>query len=231
MEEVQKKRSPWLYVGLGCLATIVFGCLGSAIAAKVACNGVQQAVEDLKDQSKQELKATHAAQEMLGGIPVGYYPVFSFGIPFVIDMLVFIDQKPVPDAAITPERMLYFTRIIETDQAQGLRDYFAGTGDASSLRRNNLNVEAKSEIGRGELTIKERKMSWVTIRGRIQMNGPYDSGQDAIVALMLFDCPKDGKLRTAMWQMRDEEQTDMKGTVADPDEIAKLLQPLSPCGK
>src|SRR4051812_22322414 len=109
MEEVQKKRSAWWYVGFGCLGTVVFGCLGTFIVTKLACSSAQQWADDLKDQSKQEQKARVAANETLGGVPIGYYPVFAFGIPFVIDMIVFIDQKPEADAgAVAFDRSFNF---------------------------------------------------------------------------------------------------------------------------
>jgi hypothetical protein len=228
-EEVQKKRSPWVYVGIGCLAITIFGCLGSLIGMKLVCGGMKQWAEDLNDQQKQEQKARAAAEESLGGVPVGYYPVFTFGIPFVFDMIVFVDHPPQPDAAITFDRLFYFQRVIETDNTNRIQEYFEGKGDAEALK--GAQIDAKQELARGELTHQERKVRWIAARGRIQTQGPYERGEDGIINAMLFDCPKDGKMRIAMWQMRDEGQTELKGTVADPEELQKLLTGLSPCGK
>jgi hypothetical protein len=233
MEEVQqKKRSAWWYVGGGCLGTIVLGCFGTLLMGKLACSSLQQYGEDLKDEAKQEAKAIAAAKDQLGGSPKGYYPVFSFGVPFVMDLIVFIDQKPEADAGgIAFERALYFMRLMETDQSKRLRDYFEKSGDASSLREANIQVQIKEELARGSFTLKDRKVFWVSGRGKTQMQGPYEDPRDGIITAMLFDCPKDGKIRIGTWQMRDDGQTDLKGTVADAAEIQKLVNPLSPCGK
>jgi hypothetical protein len=232
MEEAPKKRSPWLYVGLGCLGTVVLGCLGTLIVTKLACSSMQQWGEDLKDQSKQEVKARRAAEDTLGGSPAGYFPVFAFGIPFVIDMIVFLDQPPSADGGLTLfDRSFNFMRIMETEKSKEMRDYFEKGGDISALKNDNFQVQAKEELARGNLTVKDRKVYWVAVRGKMQMQGPYETPQDGIVTTMLFDCPKDGKMRIGIWQMKDEGGSDLKGTVADPDQIEKMLNPLSPCGK
>jgi hypothetical protein len=232
MEEVQKKRSPWLYVGLGCLGTIALSCLGFGIMTKLACSSAQQWADDLKDQSKQEVKARAAANETLGGSPTGYFPVFAFGVPFVIDMIVFLDARPDPDAGVVQfNRSFNFMRIMETDQSQRMKDYFIKGGDPSALRNDSFQVQAKEELKRGDFMLKDRKVYWVAVRGKMQMQGPYEAPQDGIVTTMLFDCPKDGKLRVGVWQMKDDGQTELKGTVADGDEVEKLMANLSPCGK
>jgi hypothetical protein len=232
MEEVQKKRSPWLYVGLGCLGTVVLSCLAGMIMMKVACGSAKQWADDLNNTSKQEQKAIAAANEAIGGTPQGYFPVFSFGIPFVMELIIFLDHRPDADAGVLEfSRRFDFYQLMETDNSSKLRDFFVKGGDASALRTDNFQVQAKEELARGNFMHKDRKVFWVAVRGKMQMQGPYESPQDGLVTTMLFDCPKDGKLRLGVWQMKDDGQTDLKGTVADSAEIEKLLTPLSPCGR
>src|SRR6185436_11986252 len=136
-------------------------------------------------------------------------------IPFVIDMIVFLDQRPDLDSGVALfNRSFNFMRIMETDQSKRMRDYFEKGGDISALRNDNFQVQAKEELTRGNFSLKDRKVWWVAAKGKLQMQGPYEAPEDGIVTTMLFDCPKDGKLRIGVWQMRDDGQTELKGTVA-----------------
>jgi hypothetical protein len=229
----QKKRSPWLYVGIGCAAAVVLLCGGTSLIAFFTVNAAKNKIDELNDTSKREAAARAAANEELGGVPEGYYPLVSFGMPLIFDMIQFTDQPPLADGGfVGVDRTFMFMRMMETEQSSKMRDYFEGKKkDTDALKANNVNIDAKEELARGEIKLGDRRALFVAVKGKMQTQGPVDTGEDGIVTTLLFDCPKDGKLRIGVWSMHDPKTEDLKGTVADPTEMQKLLTPLSPCGK
>src|SRR5437870_1304902 len=99
-EEVQKRRSPWLYVGLGCLAAIIlFGGGGPLLVMGGVWKG-KTCADEMNAPAKGESKARKAAIATLGAVPAGYSAAFSFGIPFVLEMLVFVDAPLLGDGGV-----------------------------------------------------------------------------------------------------------------------------------
>jgi hypothetical protein len=235
MEEVpQKKRSPWLYVGLGCLAAIVLSCGALFAVGAGLVTWAKGWGEEMADPARRGNKARREAEALLGGVPEGYHAAFSFGVPMVFSTVQFIDA-PIPLDGGVPEftRQLSYMQLMETDQSKELRDFFDEKKAGGSLNSDNLQVDTKEELGRGVFQHQGRDVRWVSLKGRVrQQGGKYDQG-DGVVTMMLFDCPKDGNIRVMTWLMQEPEggTAELTGTVADPKEIEKLLKPLSPCGR
>jgi hypothetical protein len=232
-EEVQKKRSPWVYVGIGCAAAIVLSCGTILIATVVGVNALKGWGEELADPTKRENKARKEAMASLGGIPDGYSAALSFGFPMVFDMLLFVDAPLLADGGVPQfNRQFIFMRLIETDRTAEMKAFFESS-DGGTLKSDNLQVDSKGELGRGSFMHKSRKVSWVSMKGRVRNQTQFDKDEDSIITTMLFDCPDNGQVRIGTWQMREPEEgfTDPNGTVADQAEMQKLLSPLSPCGK
>jgi hypothetical protein len=229
-EEVQKKRSPWVYVGVGCAAAVLLMCgIGVLLVGGVIKLGKDWA-DDMADPSRRESKARKQAMATLGAVPDGYSAAFSFGFPMVFEMLVFVDAPLLPDGgAPSFTRLLTYWRFMETERTKEMKAFFENP-DAGSFQNENLQIDTKEELARGTLQHQNRKVSWISNKGSVRMQGQYDM-DNGIVTTMYFDCPGD-QVRVATWQMKEPaDSTDLGGTVADPKEIQKLLSPLSPCGK
>jgi hypothetical protein len=232
-EEVQKKRSPWVYVGIGCAAAIVLSCGGIFIAGVVGVNALKGWGEELADPAKRENKARREAMATLGGIPEGYSAALSFGFPMVFDMLLFVDAPLLPDGGVPNfDRQFIFMRFIETDRTAEMKAFFENA-DGGTFKSDNLQIDSKEELGRGNFTHLNRKVLWVAMKGRVRTQGQFDKDEESIITTMLFDCPDNGQVRIGTWQMREPEggYQGPAGTVADQAEMQKLLSPLAPCGK
>ncbi|MBK7861629.1 MAG: hypothetical protein IPJ65_24035 [Archangiaceae bacterium] len=229
-EEVQKKRSPWVYVGLGCAGGLVLLCgLGVLIVGGLVKVGKDWA-DDMADPSRRESKARKQAVATLGAVPEGYSAAFSFGFPMVFEMLVFVDAPLLPDGGAPAfTRLLTYWRFMETERTREMKQFFENP-DAGSFQNENLLIDTKAELGRGTFTHQNRKVSWIANRGTVRMQGQYDM-EDGLVTTLYFECPGD-QVHIATWQMKEPKDTDdLAGTVADPAQMQKLLSPLNPCGK
>jgi hypothetical protein len=232
-EEVQKKRSPWLYVGIGCAAATLLLCGGVFVFVIGVGTWFKGWAEDMQDPNKRESKARKEAMATLGGVPDGYSPALTFGFPMVFDMLLFVDAPMLADGGVPAfDRQFMFMRFMETDRTAEMKAFFEST-DGGTFQSENLQVDSKGELGRGNFMHKGRKVSWVAMRGRVRTQNQFDKDEESLVTTMLFDCPDNGQVRVGTWQMREPETgvAELGGTVADENEMKKLLTPLSPCGK
>lgn len=231
-EEVQKRRSPWVYVGVGCGLALLLLCGGGLIVVLGAAKMTKDWAEDMADPARRENKARKEAVATLGGIPEGYSAAVSFGVPMLFDMVMFVDAPLLADGGVPVfERQFMFMRMMETERSAEMRSYFESDGGTLSV--DNMQIDSKGELGRGSFTHQGRKVRWVALKGRVRTQDAYDNNEDGLVTTMLFDCPDNGQVRVGTWQMREPASgvDDLTGTVADEAQMQKLLAPLSPCGK
>lgn len=231
-EEVQKKRSPWVYVGLGCGLAVLLLCGFGALIVGGAIKMGKDWAEDMNDPTRRENKARKEAMATLGGIPEGYSAAVSFGVPMFFDMVMFIDAPLLADGGV-PEftRQFVFSRVMETEGTSEMRSFFEP--DGGEFQSQTMQIDVKQELGRGRFTHKDRQVSWVSVLGRIRSQNQYDRDEDSLITLMLYDCPDNGQVRVGTWQQREPQTgtAELAGTVADEREMQKFLAPLSPCGK
>lgn len=232
-EEVQKKRSPWVYVGLGCGLALVLLCGFGVLVVGGAIKMTKDWAEDMADPTRRENKARKEAMASLGGVPVGYSAAVSFGLPMLFDMVLFVDAPLLADGGVPVfDRQFIFMRFMETERTAEMKAFFE-SADGGTFQSDNMQVESKEELGRGHFQHNDRKVSWVSMRGRVRTQGQFDRDEDSLITTMLFDCPDNGQVRVGTWQMREPETgtAELSGTVADEKEMKKLLVGLSPCGK
>ncbi|MBL8955751.1 MAG: hypothetical protein JNK82_33565 [Myxococcaceae bacterium] len=231
-EEVQKKRSPWVYVGVGCAAAVVLSCGFVVIAGFAGFQALKGWGEDLQDPARRESKARKEALATLGAVPEGYSAALTIGFPMVFDMILFIDAPLLADGGV-PEftRQFMFMRFMETERTADMKAFFESDGGVA-FQSDNVQLDAKEELARGNFQHAGRLVRWVAMKGRVRTQNQFDRDEDSILTTMLFECPDNGQVRMATWQMREPEGTwEAKGTVADPEEMKKLLSLLLPCGK
>ena len=232
-EEVQKKRSPWVYVGLGCGLALVLLCGFGVLVVGGAIKMTKDWAEDMADPTRRENKARKEAMASLGGVPQGYSAAVSFGLPMLFDMVLFVDAPLLADGGVPAfDRQFIFMRFMETERTAEMKSFFEST-DGGTFQSDNMQVESKEELGRGHFQHADRKVSWVSMRGRVKTQGQFDRDEDSLITTMLFDCPDNGQVRVGTWQMREPEEgtANLSGTVADEKEMQKLLVGLSPCGR
>lgn len=228
-ETPKKQRSPWLYVLLGCGGLALLLCLGFGGAVLFGVTKVKGMAEGITDpEVKQE-----NAKKQLGGLPEGYSVVASLSIFGLMDTTMLTD-KPTEDGGVADgARLFQYFHLIANENNKKTKAFFTGEGDASSLRRSNINLKAEDILKRGQVTVDGRKLFYVATRGTMDTGGTRSEGINNAV---LFDCPGDA-LSMGVWSQPDPnpaakpEELDLAGTVADEAELARFLKPVDPCGK
>lgn len=92
----KKPTSPWVWVGCGCGAIVILGMLGIAGMGWWGMNKGKEFAETMADPEKRAAKV----REVLpyDTLPEGYYPAFSFSMPFgFMDMAVLSDHEPTSE--------------------------------------------------------------------------------------------------------------------------------------
>lgn len=228
----KKGLSPivWVLIGCGGLALVIFLILGGL--ALFAVRGVQKMADGIADPAT---KAENV-KELLGVVPEGYHPAFTFGVPLIMDVAMLTDVPFVLDGGPTEfERSFVYFRVMRTESNKKAKDFFDGkTSNTDELRRTGINVEAKDILKRGEVkTSSGATVKYVATRGSLMTsNGREQHALEGLNTLMYFECPGDDALRIGMWTQKEEQGAvaDTTGTVADEAQVSSFVGPIKPCG-
>jgi hypothetical protein len=234
MSTEQKKKSPWLYVGIGCLVAVALLIIGVVGVGYFGYRYARQMAEDIKDPVAREAKV----KAVLGArdIPSGYFPVLGLSIPFVMETAILSDREGIEgDGPSFDQRGFIYVNMLGGSQQQELRDFFEGKSTESSiLRQQSVSVRAGDIIRRGEIKDTERRVLYVAQRGTVEMRKAEVKG---VTTLLLVECPGDTRARLGIWFGPDPDPSapvksaDFKGSPADEDEIRTFLGNFNFCRK
>jgi hypothetical protein len=229
-----KQRSPWLYVLLGCGAFAALMCLGATLVAVFIGKTVKNVSDGITDPGER----TSNAVAQLGAIPEGYNVVASLSVFGLMKTTVLTTQRRLDDGGFEPSadsRTFTYFRIPANDNTQRAKDFLMGKDvDASALAQSGVNIKPGAIVKRGQLQVAGRRHFYVASRGRLDTGAVEPV--DALMVSVLFDCPSDA-LQLGVWQQLDPasgqpiEALELGGTVADEEELARFLNPLTPCGR
>jgi hypothetical protein len=235
MEQPEKKRSVWVYIGCGCGSLVLLSVLAMVVIGWVAANKMKEFSADMKDPAA---RATRAKKVLnVQTLPAGYYASVSLSVPLVMDMTMLTDRAP--DASgeakgVDKRGFLYFKIMAQDKDRQKARDYFAGkSDDAGQLGNATSKIKAKEVIRRGAIDEGGRKLLFVTQRGDTEFG---DGKAEGLQTMMLFECSTDSKARMGIWFGEDPNpkapaaDLDVKGTVADEAEVKAFVAQIDPCG-
>jgi hypothetical protein len=230
LNQSQKKTSPWVYVGIGCLVIVVLGLAGIATLTYLAVRKTKQFAEEMKDPRAREAKV----KAVLGGesLPEGYHAVVGFSIPLLMDMAMLSDEPP--DAAghtrgPGERAFIYLNLLSQGKDQRELREYFEGKrDDAEVLRRVNVHVDSREVLKRGAFDHDAGyKVLYLAQRGDMSMEGKRRHG---LTTTMLLQCPRDSRMRMGIWLGPDPGGQELAGTTADEAAMKAFLGHFKPCG-
>ncbi len=229
------ERSPWFYIGIGCLVIVVLGIAALAAGGLWVFRTAKQFEADLKDPGARERRVMEVLRAER--LPEGYHPVVAFTVPFLMETAILSDREPGPDGEIhgLGDRGLVYVELIRMrHDERELRDYFEGkTSDPGVLRRNDINIDVDEIISRGVIPTDEATLMYVSQRGSVSAQG---MSTDGVTSVVLIDCPQDKRGRIAIWFGPDPDpgvpadRLDLSGTPADENALRQFLGHFRFCG-
>ncbi|UCF68499.1 MAG: hypothetical protein JSV80_04170 [Acidobacteriota bacterium] len=223
------KTSPWVYVGIGCLALV----LVSVTCVGVGLFGFMRWARNLEQTIKDPVTREQRVKELLGidDIPDGYYAMLGMELPFIARVAMLSDRAPNEAGKISGfgERgFIYVDFIRKLGQKEAaLRDFFEGRrDDPSVLEESGINIDVDELIDRGVVQQDEAELLYVSQRGNVTAHGHSGRG---ITTLVLVECGIDKRMRLAVWFGPDPNpdaraaELDLTGTPADARAIADFM--------
>ena len=244
----EKRTSPWVWIGVGCLAVVVLAVGAVMTLGYLGYRKVKEFEAEMKDP---EARAA-SARRVLGAerLPEGYHAVMGMSVPLVMDMALLSDTPP--DASgnsrgLGERGFIYLRTLAPNQNRQELRDYFEGrSDDADVLRRNNIRIHREGEVlRRGVLDLApDTKLMYMSQRGALDMS---QSRVHGITTVMLLDCTGDSRQRMGIWFGPDPRpseppagaspasslrsaEIDLTGTPADESAIKEFMAHFRLCG-
>jgi hypothetical protein len=238
--EEKKKRSPWLYVGIGCGVVLLLG-IGAVVAGvSFLFKKGKQYQEDMAN----PITRTERVKKILGAqtLPEGYIASMSLSVPAIMDTAILTTRPPdaPPGGQKEDTRMfLYlFIKASSVKDQEELRRYLEGQSeDHSVLARNHIRVGKNELIGRGAIELDGRRVLYRAQRGVLKtQHREEDESQTSLLSSILFiECPSQKLMRMGLWLARDPapnaplEQLELKGTPVDPEAIRTFMSHINPC--
>ncbi|MCB1045460.1 MAG: hypothetical protein KDC35_21130 [Acidobacteria bacterium] len=229
---MSEKRSPWVYVGIGCVGLVIIAVIGVAVLGFLGFRMAKDTVEAMKDPVKREenVKAILGATDL----PPGYYAGLAVKIPFLMEMAILTDREGEdgPNEDFDQRGFIYFKIIGKVDSE--LKDYFEGkTDDATVFRRNNINLDLESNVllERGLIEVNGQNLMYLAQTGRFSTEHGRSEG---IQTLILVECPKDKKMRFGIWfgplpETDENGSYVLAGTPADRDQVQGFMGHFTLC--
>ncbi len=223
----ENKKSPWLYVGVGCLVALLLLVAGVVGVGYFGYRYARKTAEEMRDPVAREEKV----KEVLGAhdIPAGYHPALGLSIPFVMEMAILSDREGIAsgEPAFEHRGFIYMNMMGAAKQQQELRDFFEGKSTESSiLRQQSVRVRAGDIIRRAEIQDRERRILYVAERSTLELRTSEFVG---VTTLLLVECHNDTRTRFGIWFGPDPDPSapvksaNFTGSPADPDEIRSFV--------
>ena len=233
----------WVTVGCGC-GLLVLMLIGAIVATGFfSVTAFRGYVEDMKD----PIARAEKAGEILGAeaLPEGYTAHVFLRIPWLVDIVLLSDSEPVviedenfelESDAIGRHLFAYFSLPRSDMDHAELERMLRGESDADGVQTDiDLEVESAEELARGSFELGDQRLSYVSHRGELDLDGGAVEG---IYSQVLIDCPGDERTRAAVWFQRsgqggesepDAAGTTGAGTPADEEALRRFMDHFELC--
>ncbi|HVT17268.1 MAG TPA: hypothetical protein VHQ90_13960 [Thermoanaerobaculia bacterium] len=238
----KKQTSPWVWVGVGCAALVIFGIIAVLSVGYIAFRGVKGMEEGFSNPAvrEQRTRALLPYREL----PAGYEPVGTMSIPFVMDLAILSDKDPDAPRETTRRQdsprigahgFIYMRiRTFKPAARTEMDRYLSGEGAPPPwFQTGNVRLNSHELVGHGKLTVGDRQIAYSSRRGDIIVNGRKREG---LTTVMGINCPGSDRLHMALWFGPDPAPgkpataEELAGSSADPKAIADFLGHFDLCG-
>jgi hypothetical protein len=228
MNPERQRRSPWLYVGIGCAVVLLLGVIAVVTVGYFGYRKAQQMAAEMTDPVARAAKV----KAILGceTLPPGYNAVLAISVPMLMEMALITDQVPDAQGHVRGAArlgLMYVNVLSQPELQKDLRDFFEGRkAEAEILKQQGIRIDSRQVLRRGAVEVNGQRLTYVAQRGDIDMKGSRLSG---LTTLFLVDCPADRRMRLGIWFGRDPapdespETADFTGTPADESALRTLV--------
>lgn len=222
---------PWIWAAWGCGGCLLVSGLVIVVLVFAGIRTVKNIGEEMHDPVARDEKA----RDLLGTdtLPAGYYPVLTFSIPFLFDTVLLADTPPGEHQQFSSEAQRVFVYVEMLRGDREWRRYVDGGDPSDVLREQGVRLRGAEEIGRGELTVGDPPIEYVSQRGVIEI---HDREFDGISTFLFIRCPGSKRMRIGVWTTPDPNEgmavseADFSATSADPEQIRAFVSHFDFCG-
>ena len=230
----EKKTSPWVYVGIGCLIIAILGVIGVGGILFVGyrwAKGVKTSFEDPAVRSEKVM-------EILGckELPKGYHAVLGLSVPFLMDVAILSDRESSKKGAFPGFRergFLYVNALREGREQKELRSYIEDKDPNATppgrrktrIEAGQITFDAGEIIHKGIIDAQSPKLLYTVQRGSLTVKGSHFEG---LAAIILIDCGTDERMREAIWFAPDPSAPKTAGAPSAEDRQGEGTPPSEP---
>ena len=218
-----------LFLGLGCLGFITVSMLGMALIGFLVyqeAEKVQEGFENPEEQARAILRVE--------ALPERYIADTALSIPFVMDMVILLRSEAEAEAAPDEESGLFYikTRWFGIERSELMRFFDGEIDNLSALHKNNIYIDTREVVSRGNFMIGDTRFLYVVQRGGFQTEHGSNNG---LSTLFMVECDDPDFLHFGSFFGRDihpeaaPAELDLVGTAGDIDALQDLLEHFSFC--
>ncbi len=218
---MERDRSPWKLVGVGCAASLISLILAFAAFLFVGQRMARSVKAQMADPDLRRTKAE--ALLRAEALPAGYEATLSLSVP-MLGRVAVLEQRS-PDRGL----FLYLESRGSGPPAEPGDERFQRLLDVRGLR-----LDPGEPVAGGELAIGEQVLDYRTSRGRLWH--PPEGERDVLLALVDIECRPPQKIaRLGVWIGADPapgrpvDALDLSGTPADPEAIRAFMSAFRFC--
>lgn len=226
------KKSPWLYIGIGC-GVLAVGVI--AVVATVGLLTMRWASEVSESMTNPDVRREKAL-DILGAerLPDGFDASTAFSIPFVGQIVSLSDRAPGPDGRIEgfDEKGFAYVDFRDLGQREDLERMYASESIEEELFQHvELDFRDIELVNRTSSRTAEYDLEFLAFWGDLEVSGDSFAG---FASISWIQCPRDERVRLAILFQKQpgsdgSPPAELKGTAADPESLQDLLSGFKPC--